>query len=375
MYHNMIQAVVFLISITVVASINVGTALYNHVDILTYDTQWSKKDMLMLHSRMLIENLIPKNVIDGNTFLGYTKLIIKTSETIANDQTRRIAMISVADAIGGYLHGVMLPRVNQEYYKGHESYKVTNELHALLRKIKFILDTDGRGWMTPVDTGRSITTTADEDDDLIDEETDNPCAALLLSGVPSDDGRPAAVPMPAFDDNLNPGSLAFPFTVGKRLFAVDRPWTASDDRRPLLVRYYRLAAGCTSSAPDQFRADLNRWLDEVVVPLLANRRRWYPVLAGASRVVLAAAKAASNGTAPVDGRPKCGAAARTTTTAAASTNDNGDDMMRRSCDDGPDSRVPNSNVPLAVILVSLVLVWIVYACVFGKKQQSQTFTV
>ncbi|XP_026806766.1 uncharacterized protein LOC113549588 [Rhopalosiphum maidis] len=372
MYHNMIQAVIFLISITAVASINVGTALYNHVDNM-YDTQWTKIDMLMLHSRMLIENLIPKNVIDGNTFLGYTKLIIKTSETIANDQTRRIAMISVADAIGGYLHGVMLPRVNQEYYKGHESYKVTNELHALLRKIKFILDTDGRGWMTPVDTGRSITTTADEDDDLIDEETDNPCAALLLSGVPSDDGRPAAVPMPAFDDNLNPGSLAFPFTVGKRLFAVDRPWTASDDRRPLLVRYYRLAAGCTSSAPDQFRADLNRWLDEVVVPLLANRRRWYPVLAGASRVVLAAAKAASNGTAPVDGRPKCGAAAWTTTTAAASTNDN--DMMRRSCDDGPDSRVPNSNVPLAVILVSLVLVWIVYACVFGKKQQSQTFTV
>ncbi|XP_060836064.1 uncharacterized protein LOC132918673 [Rhopalosiphum padi] len=376
MYHNMIQAVLFLISITAVAALNVGTALYNHVDIM-YDTPWTEKDMLMVHSRMLIENLIPKNVVDGNAFLSYIKLIIKTSETIVNDQTRRIAMVSVADAIGGYMQGVMLPHVNQKYYNGHESFEVTNELHALLRKIKFILDTDGRGWMTPVDIiGRSTTTAADKDDDLIvvDEEADNPCAALLLYDVPSD-GRPAAVPMPAFDDNSNPGSLAFPFAVGKRLFAVNRPWTAADDRRPLLVRYYRLAAGCTSSAPEQFRADINRWLDEAVVPLLANRRRrWYPVLAGAYRVVLAAAKAASNGTAAVDGRPKCGTTASTTTAATAATNDSGDDLMRVSCDDGPDSRVPNSNVPLAVILVSLVLIWIMYACVFEKKQQSETFT-
>ena len=247
-------------------------------------------------------------------------------------------------------------------------------LHVVIQRTcvflpRFILDTDGRGWMTPVDTGRSTTTTADKDEDLIDEETDNPCAALLPYGVPSD-GRSATVPMPTFDDNLNPGSLAFPFAVGKRLFAVDRPWMAADDRRPLLVRYYRLAAGCTSSAPEQFRADINRWLNEVVVPLLANRRRWYPVLAGASRVVLTAAKAASNGTAAVGGRPKRGATVSTT-----ATNDNGDDM-RRSCDDGPDSRVPNSNVPLAVILVSLVLIWITYCCVFVKKQQQpQTFTI
>jgi hypothetical protein len=135
MYHNVIQAVLFLISITAVASLNVGTTLYNHVDIM-YDTPWTGKDMLMLHSRMLIENLIPKNVVDGNAFLSYIKLIIKTSEIIVNDQTRKIAMVSVADAIGGYMHGVLLPHVSQEYYKGHESYKVTNELHALLRKIK-----------------------------------------------------------------------------------------------------------------------------------------------------------------------------------------------------------------------------------------------
>jgi len=41
---------------------------------------------------------------------------------------------------------------------------------------------------------------------------------------------------------------------------------------------------------------MHRWLEEVVVPLLANRRRWYPVLAGASRVVRAVARAVGNGT-------------------------------------------------------------------------------
>jgi hypothetical protein len=131
----MIQAVLFLISITAVAALNVGTALYNHVDIM-YDTPWTEKDMLMLHSRMLIENLIPKNVVDGNAFLSYIKLIIKTSETIVNDQTRRIAMVSVADAIGGYMQGVMLPHVNQKCYNGHEIFEVINELRALLRKMK-----------------------------------------------------------------------------------------------------------------------------------------------------------------------------------------------------------------------------------------------
>jgi hypothetical protein len=133
-HNNMIQAVLLLLSITAVASLNVSSELYKHVDNL-YDTPWTKKDVLMLHGRMLIENLIPKNVVDGNAFFGYIKLTVTTTETIVNDQTRRIAMISVAGAIGGYMHLVMLPHVNQEHYKEHESFEVTNELHALLQKI------------------------------------------------------------------------------------------------------------------------------------------------------------------------------------------------------------------------------------------------
>jgi len=132
--------------------------------------------------------------------------------------------------------------------------------------------------MTPVDAGQQSTAVEaasknDDADNSIFEETENACAALLTNVVPSGGELITAVPVPAFDDDKNPGSLAFTFVVGKRLFSVDRPWLSADDHRPLLVRYYRLAVGCTSPAPEQFRVDMHRWLDSVVVPLLADRNR------------------------------------------------------------------------------------------------------
>lgn len=97
---------------------------------------------------------------------------------------------------------------------------------------RFILDTDGRGWMAPEEAApRPPDTTVSGNDDDIVEETENACAALLLQN-----GESGTVPVPAFDDDLRPGSLAFPFAVGKRLFNVDSPWTSADDRRPLLIR-------------------------------------------------------------------------------------------------------------------------------------------
>jgi len=224
--------------------------------------------------------------------------------------------------------------------------------------------------MTPVDVGQRPVADAAKDDDTdrpIFEEMVNPCAALQTYVPP--DSELATVPLPAFDDNTNPGSLAFPFAVGKRLFPVDRPWLSADDRRPLLVRYYRLAVGCTSSAPQQFQADMHQWLNNVVVPLLADRHQWFPVLAGATRVVRAAAKAASID-ATVGGRHKRKVTPNTTTVAA---DDDGDDDIRRLCDDGPNGRVPNSNVSLAVILFSHMSIWLLFWA-FGSERQSQTLT-
>lgn len=156
--------------------------------------------------------------------------------------------------------------------------------------------------------------------------------------------------------------------VGKRLFSVDRPWMSDDDHGPLLVRYYRLAVGCTSPAPEQFRVDMHRWLDSVVVPLLADRNQWFPVLAGASRVVRAAAAAASVDVTAV-GRSK----RKVTTEPTVANDDGGDGDVRRSCDDGTDGQVPNVNVSLAVILLSLLSTWLSFWA-FGFERQSQTVT-
>ncbi|CAI6346274.1 unnamed protein product [Macrosiphum euphorbiae] len=335
---------------------NVGTALYSIDDVSS--KTWTTEDVAILCSRILMDQLIPKKVVAGKSFLKYVQLIVNKFETISSDKTMKIAMVTACDVIGAYLQGVMLPHVKNGYYNGHESFAVTNELFALERKIKFILDTDGRGWMTPVDAGQQSTAVAaaaadaknDDADDPIFEQTENACAALLTNVVPVGRELITAVPVPAFDDNKNPGSLAFPFVVGKRLFSVDRPWLSADDHRPLLVRYYRLAVGCTSPAPEHFLADM-------------HRKRWFPVLGGATRVVRAAAKA-SSGDVTAIGRLK-----RKVTTELTSV----DDDVRRSCDNETDGQVPNVNVSLAVILLSLLFTWLSFWA-FGLERQSQTVT-
>lgn len=56
---------------------------------------WAKVDVVKLPDWMLMDLLILKNVVDGKDFFDYVKLILKTSGTIVNDQTRRMAMFSI----------------------------------------------------------------------------------------------------------------------------------------------------------------------------------------------------------------------------------------------------------------------------------------
>ena len=113
---------------------NVGTALYTIDDVAS--KTWTTEDVAILRSRILMDNLIPKNVVSGKSFLKYVRIIVKKFETISSENTRKIAMVTACDVIGAYLQGVMLPQVKDGYYNGHESYEVTNELFALERKIK-----------------------------------------------------------------------------------------------------------------------------------------------------------------------------------------------------------------------------------------------
>jgi len=203
------------------------------------------------------------------------------------------------------------------------------------------LDTDGRGWITPeaaadVQTGGPTTSRAADDDDDFGGGAglaEDSCSALRVPCAA--DGDAVTVPVPAFDDDRRPGSVAVPFADSRRLYSVRSAFLPAP-----LPKYYRLAVRCTASAPDRFRRDVRHWLDTAVAPLLArSRRRWYPALAGASRVIRAASFATS-----ATHRPKRMAGPDV------------DDWP--TCDDGPDGRLPNSNVFLLVILLSLVFTWL-----------------
>lgn len=141
---------------------------------------------------------------------------------------------------------------------------------------RFVLDTDGRGWARPFTGDFSGPVAA-----ATVAPVPDPCSALRLDPLSGE------VPLPAFDDDRNPGSVAVPFASGRRLFSVD----AIDGDRPLL-RYYALASGCVESP--QFRRKLHGWFNHTVRPLLAPGRRWYPALAGASVVIQQSAAAATD---------------------------------------------------------------------------------
>lgn len=199
----------------------------------------------------------------------------------------------------------------------------------------------------------------DFDSGLDDTDTEDlvpdPCVMLHLE--PPIDGHVTlkTVTIPAFDNDQWPGSLVLPFSVGQRLFTMDA--VASGPRSsqpPPLVRYYRLAMLCTSSAPDRFLRDVRRWLETSVEPLLESRdRRWYPVLAGALYVVRAAAAAAA-------ARASVGyqtyaqrVVERVQFNTTADKND--DDNGWGTCDDS--ARLPNVNVFLLVVFMSLTFIW------------------
>lgn len=225
------------------------------------------------------------------------------------------------------------------------------------------MNTDGRGWITAAEVEAEaeadlVLSAQDDDFDNFRDVAENPCAGLYLQEEPSASGEFARVPMPAFDDDRRPGSVAVPFAAGKRLFSMDGPPAAANGDVPMLVQYYQLAVGCTVATPNQFRQDFRDWMDLAVVPLLASHRRWYPALAGAKRVASAAKRAAARITAGDGGVRTKRRAIPHTAAILSSTASDVDDWP--SCDDEQSGQLPNSNVFLLVFLLSLTFTWLCF---------------
>lgn len=113
--------------------INVGTTLYGKRDLTKY---WTEQEASGLQCRAIVDQLLPRRVPGGAAFFSYVKLIVDQSEIIDSGKSRRRTMVAVADAIGGYMFGVLLPKIKRSYYEGREPYNVTNRLYGIMRKIK-----------------------------------------------------------------------------------------------------------------------------------------------------------------------------------------------------------------------------------------------
>lgn len=113
---------------------NVGTALYTRNDLTR---TWTDQEAIRLHGRMAVDWLLPTRVPDdGTAFVEYLKLIADKSASVENEQSRKRLMVLVADALGGYMHGVLLVKVKASYYEGRAGFDLTNTLYGIMRKIK-----------------------------------------------------------------------------------------------------------------------------------------------------------------------------------------------------------------------------------------------
>lgn len=136
-YCRVADAILILLSFssmtTSAEKVNVGTALYARRDLTK---KWTDSEAVRLLVRMIVDQLLPTRIPDGPAFVEYLKLIANKSKIIDDDATRRYTMVAMADAVGGYMNGVLLPEVKTSYYEGRAGFDATNKLYRTMEKIK-----------------------------------------------------------------------------------------------------------------------------------------------------------------------------------------------------------------------------------------------
>lgn len=135
-HHIFVLFLLLLLIISVVHNdeiVNVGTSLYRRRDLIKI---WSNQEVIQLQGRMIVEQLLPTKIPDGAVFIKYLKMIINKSEIIDSDTSRKQTMVMVADVMGGYMFGILLPKVKMSYYEGRIGFNVTNYLYEMMQKIK-----------------------------------------------------------------------------------------------------------------------------------------------------------------------------------------------------------------------------------------------
>ncbi|CAH1397799.1 unnamed protein product [Nezara viridula] len=278
-------------------SANVRTVLFRDTD--TCKVCWSKEDLNLLVARRLVQDLIPRKIPrDFPALYTYLKDVIETVKAKSNEKNLHTMLLATYDALGGYLHAIAIPILNEAFYAGNVDFTTTSNLHTLLGTMMAFLGTNGNGWAPPCDMRRIPTKVAALPIRMC--KTVEACDAFVInnrsssSSVGSDECEPGSssgpsqeskIQIPFLDDNAYPSAIAVPLKEHP-LFSL-----MSECAVNIVPKYYILAMRCLSSPSYSnkdiinFNRQLHRWIIATVVPHLHEIERWYPGFGSIMRVV------------------------------------------------------------------------------------------
>ncbi|XP_014248802.1 uncharacterized protein LOC106666250 isoform X2 [Cimex lectularius] len=261
--------------------VNVGTVLFTKDDISK--PCWNVDDLTLLAARRIMQDLVPKRLPKNFRALhAYVrKCMGRVQQECLSNKTIEIMKKALFDALGGYLHSVAIPLLNEGYYAGNVDYETMAGLHGQLADMMAFLKTDGGGWTDPCDMSKIPTKVSVLPMEMCNLE--NSCKPFTLPYDHSCESE-TIIPMPLLDDDVNPSAIAIPLKE-RSLYSL-----MSECSVNLLPKYYILAMRClTHRYPTvnivNFNQRLQWWILNKVAPHLDTIESWYPGFGGVMRII------------------------------------------------------------------------------------------
>nr|XP_015836427.1 PREDICTED: uncharacterized protein LOC100142239 isoform X2 [Tribolium castaneum] len=257
------------------ADLNVGTTLFTKAD--RVKECWSSENVALLTTRMILEDLLPCTsilVIDSDEFVKdlveYFRLVLEIVRKETRGKTKHITLLALTDLLGGYLRHAVLPIAKYAFYAGFIDYNSISILLGLFDELKLFLRSNGQGWAQPLPQNHPIAK----------EQCDN---LIFVEKTEQSGHCDATLPLPFFDSNTKPSAIALP-TKTCPLHNIEANTSSYLVMNFFVTSYKCLQLKNTKSENiDKFRCDFVRWIDDQVVPRLADEK-FYAAFGGILRV-------------------------------------------------------------------------------------------
>ncbi|XP_076163901.1 uncharacterized protein LOC143144905 [Ptiloglossa arizonensis] len=133
---------------------NIGTVLFEKSDSIKHC--WSAEDFIMLNSRRMFQDLLPKVKVlnyENDRYIAllmdYFHICLESVRKLSIGKTKHLMLKALADTMGGYLQVYILPLTRHSYYAGNIKYRNARKLFELYDELKLFLGSNGAGWLKP----------------------------------------------------------------------------------------------------------------------------------------------------------------------------------------------------------------------------------